>query len=247
MHTPDPDILARAAAEGRIVLTHDRNTMTGFAATRVNAGQPMPGLFCGGSPGIFRTSSQRLGSDGSGQRDGRVAGSNHLCAVVRRTRRLARLLCHAESQACPPPASTRPSRHASSPAQPPWLRSSKATHGDGATRCPDRFRNASSRDAAVALLNDLIPVHPGSHQFEHIADEDSCATERKLAVADGWISTEEPPDGFSFHRAFSHSMPTRRACIVASSTPMKARQGCSPHRTGKMVIPSSPHPHIPCA
>ena len=45
MHTPDPDILARAAAEGRIVLTHDRNTMTGFAATRVNAGQPMPGLF----------------------------------------------------------------------------------------------------------------------------------------------------------------------------------------------------------
>ena len=32
MHTPDPEILARAAAEGRIVLTHDRNTMTGFAA-----------------------------------------------------------------------------------------------------------------------------------------------------------------------------------------------------------------------
>lgn len=45
MHTPDPDILARAAAEGRIVLTHDRNTMTGFASTRVNAGQSMPGLF----------------------------------------------------------------------------------------------------------------------------------------------------------------------------------------------------------
>jgi hypothetical protein len=45
MHTPDPDILAWAAAEGRIVLTHDRNTMTGFAKNRVNAGQPMPGLF----------------------------------------------------------------------------------------------------------------------------------------------------------------------------------------------------------
>jgi hypothetical protein len=45
MHAPDPDILARAAAEGRIVLTHDRNTMTGFASTRVHAGQPMPGLF----------------------------------------------------------------------------------------------------------------------------------------------------------------------------------------------------------
>ena len=45
MHTPDPDILVWAAREGRIVLTHDRNTMTGFASTRVNAGQPMPGLF----------------------------------------------------------------------------------------------------------------------------------------------------------------------------------------------------------
>jgi hypothetical protein len=44
-HTPDPDILSLAAAQGRIVLTHDRNTMTGFASTRVNAGQPMPGLF----------------------------------------------------------------------------------------------------------------------------------------------------------------------------------------------------------
>ena len=45
MHTPYPDILAWAAGEGRIVLTHDRNTMTGFASTRVNAGQPLPGLF----------------------------------------------------------------------------------------------------------------------------------------------------------------------------------------------------------
>jgi hypothetical protein len=45
MHTPDPDILAWAAAEGRIVLTHDRSTMTGFAGARIGAGQPMPGLF----------------------------------------------------------------------------------------------------------------------------------------------------------------------------------------------------------
>jgi hypothetical protein len=50
MHTPDPDILARAAAEGRIVLTHDRNTMTGFAAARLSAGQPMPGLFVADQP-----------------------------------------------------------------------------------------------------------------------------------------------------------------------------------------------------
>jgi hypothetical protein len=44
-HVPDPDILAWAAAEDRIVLTHDRNTMTGFASARVNAGLPLPGLF----------------------------------------------------------------------------------------------------------------------------------------------------------------------------------------------------------
>jgi len=45
MHTPDADILAWAAAAGRIVLTHDRNTMIGFASARITADQPMPGLF----------------------------------------------------------------------------------------------------------------------------------------------------------------------------------------------------------
>jgi hypothetical protein len=45
MQTPDPDILSWAAAEGRIVLTHDRNTMTGFANPRLASGQPMRGLF----------------------------------------------------------------------------------------------------------------------------------------------------------------------------------------------------------
>jgi hypothetical protein len=43
--TPDPEILAWAAAEGRIVLTHDRDTMPYFAYQRVNAGQAMSGLF----------------------------------------------------------------------------------------------------------------------------------------------------------------------------------------------------------
>lgn len=43
--TPDPDILAWAAIEGRILLTHDRDTMPKFAFDRVRAGQAMPGLF----------------------------------------------------------------------------------------------------------------------------------------------------------------------------------------------------------
>ena len=41
----DPAILAWAAAEGRILLTHDRATMPGFAYERSQAGLPMPGLF----------------------------------------------------------------------------------------------------------------------------------------------------------------------------------------------------------
>jgi hypothetical protein len=41
----DTDILAWTAAEGRILLTHDRSTMAGFAYERVAAGLPMPGVF----------------------------------------------------------------------------------------------------------------------------------------------------------------------------------------------------------
>jgi hypothetical protein len=41
----DHDVLAWAAAEGRILVTHDRETMVGFAYQRVEAGLPMPGVF----------------------------------------------------------------------------------------------------------------------------------------------------------------------------------------------------------
>ncbi len=42
---PDSDILARAAVEDRILLTHDGDTMPYFAYERVKAGQAMPGVF----------------------------------------------------------------------------------------------------------------------------------------------------------------------------------------------------------
>jgi len=42
---PDPEVLAWAARQGRIVVTHDRATMPSFAAERVNSKEPMPGLF----------------------------------------------------------------------------------------------------------------------------------------------------------------------------------------------------------
>jgi uncharacterized protein DUF5615 len=43
-HTPDPAILEWAATEGRILITGDLNTMVGFAWSRVESGQPMPGV-----------------------------------------------------------------------------------------------------------------------------------------------------------------------------------------------------------
>ena len=40
----DPRFLAWAAEQGRLVLSHDVNTLIGFANDRTRAGQPMPGL-----------------------------------------------------------------------------------------------------------------------------------------------------------------------------------------------------------
>lgn len=53
--TPDPEVLAWAAAEDRILITNDRNTMVGFAYQRVVAGEPLPGL-------IVTTRRQTIGS-----------------------------------------------------------------------------------------------------------------------------------------------------------------------------------------
>ncbi len=41
----DPDVLAWAAEESRIVLTHDRATMPDYAYVRLAAGEAMPGVF----------------------------------------------------------------------------------------------------------------------------------------------------------------------------------------------------------
>ena len=42
--TPDPDILVWAAAENRVVVTHDAKTMPNYAHERLRAGLPMPGM-----------------------------------------------------------------------------------------------------------------------------------------------------------------------------------------------------------
>ena len=45
MGADDPTVLAWAAGEGRILLTHDVTTMTRHAFERVRADLPMPGVF----------------------------------------------------------------------------------------------------------------------------------------------------------------------------------------------------------
>ncbi|MGH7959460.1 MAG: DUF5615 family PIN-like protein [Opitutaceae bacterium] len=41
----DPTVLEWAARNGRIVLTHDVNTMPAFAYDRIRRNEPMPGMF----------------------------------------------------------------------------------------------------------------------------------------------------------------------------------------------------------
>jgi Domain of unknown function (DUF5615) len=53
--TPDPDVLAWAAVESRVLITNDRNTMVGFAYQRVAAGESIPGV-------IATTVEQSVGS-----------------------------------------------------------------------------------------------------------------------------------------------------------------------------------------
>ena len=53
--TLDSAVLAWAAAENRVLITNDRNTMIGFAKKRMAAGEPMPGL-------IATTNEQSVGS-----------------------------------------------------------------------------------------------------------------------------------------------------------------------------------------
>jgi len=43
--TSDPIVLAWAAQDGRVVLTHDVSTMTAHAYARVTSSLPMPGVF----------------------------------------------------------------------------------------------------------------------------------------------------------------------------------------------------------
>ncbi len=51
----DPTVLRWAAAEGRVLFTHDSNTMIEYANRRVKNGEPMPGLFAVSREASIRT------------------------------------------------------------------------------------------------------------------------------------------------------------------------------------------------
>jgi hypothetical protein len=53
--TRNPAVLAWAAADNRVLITNDRNSMVGLAYGRVAAGEPLPGL-------IATTDEQSVGS-----------------------------------------------------------------------------------------------------------------------------------------------------------------------------------------
>ena len=53
--TRDPEVLAWAAAQNRVLITNDRNTMVGFAYQRAAAGELVPGL-------IATSNKQSIGS-----------------------------------------------------------------------------------------------------------------------------------------------------------------------------------------
>ena len=52
--TLDPEILAWAAVENRVLITNDRETMIGFAYERLASGDPLPGI-------ILTTNEQSIG------------------------------------------------------------------------------------------------------------------------------------------------------------------------------------------
>jgi hypothetical protein len=69
MQAPDPDILEFAAAQNRVVVIHDCNTMTAYAQDRLNQGLPMAGLIV----------IDQFGSIGKAIRDvGTLAGAGEI-------------------------------------------------------------------------------------------------------------------------------------------------------------------------
>jgi predicted nuclease of predicted toxin-antitoxin system len=66
----DPEILEWAAAQGRVLLTHDADTMPGFVYERVTSGLSMPGIIVVNTDSSFRTVIEDLLLIGESSLDG---------------------------------------------------------------------------------------------------------------------------------------------------------------------------------
>jgi hypothetical protein len=72
----DPAVLAWAAREGRVLISHDVSTLTAFAYARIKAGKSMPGLIEAGPEVPLATAIEDLlliaECSNSGEWEGRV-------------------------------------------------------------------------------------------------------------------------------------------------------------------------------
>src|ERR1035437_7204488 len=61
-------------------------------------------------------------------------------------------------------------------------------------RQSDGFRNGFRRHAAAPLFNDRLPSSAGGHLLQDIVHQDPGSSECRLAMADGGIGDDEPPN-----------------------------------------------------
>jgi len=78
----DPVILAWAANEGRVVLTHDAATMAYFAYERVKAGLSMPGVIEVADDLPLSHGNRRYFANNGNQRKTRMGRSSHLFTTL---------------------------------------------------------------------------------------------------------------------------------------------------------------------
>src|SRR5262245_56264443 len=74
---------------------------------------------------------------------------------------------------------------------------------------PHRFREGFLGDAAVPLLDNLVPGHPLPDHVRHVLDKNPRPDERELPVTDSRVGHEMPTKELSFH---DHPLLPRAAC-----------------------------------
>ena len=82
MQTPDPIILELAASQNRVVVTHDRNTMTVHAQDRMNQGLRHARADCSGTVRQHRQRHSGSGNAGRGRRNRRPRWTNPFSCVI---------------------------------------------------------------------------------------------------------------------------------------------------------------------